>query len=105
VQQHYRANKDVYVEKSTRRNARVGAENREKIRAYLREHPCIDCGETDLVVLQFDHVRGQKRKEVSLIHTWSWGTIAKEIAKCEVRCANCHIRRTALSRGWWNEPM
>jgi hypothetical protein len=28
-------------------------------------------------------------------------TLAKEISVCEVRCCNCHRRRTAESRGWF----
>jgi len=30
----------------------------------------------------------------------SWKYILKEIEKCEVRCANCHRRRTAQQLGW-----
>jgi hypothetical protein len=67
-----------------------------KIRDYLRDHPCVDCGESDPDVLDFDHVR-DKRADVSrlLQGAASWDVVEAEIAKCEVRCANCHRRRTA----------
>jgi hypothetical protein len=29
----------------------------------------------------------------------SWKTVELEIAKCEVRCANCHARKTARELG------
>ena len=62
-------------------------------------HPCVECGEADPVVLEFDHVRdksfdiGQK-----LLHH-SREAIVREIAKCEGVCANCHRRRTSRRRG------
>lgn len=64
---------------------------------YLREHPCVDCGEGDVVVLDFDHVRGQKKFTISssIARQISIAKIKKEIDKCEVRCANCHRRKTA----------
>jgi hypothetical protein len=69
---------------------------------YLADHPCVDCGEKDLVVLQFDHVRGKKIENISLMIRlgYSEEAIHKEIAKCEVRCANCHARRTAIQQNW-----
>jgi hypothetical protein len=33
--------------------------------------------------------------------THSWPTILKELSKCDVRCANCHRRRTARDFKWF----
>lgn len=71
--------------------------------SYLASHPCVDCGEVDPVVLEFDHVRGEKIEGIGKMISQAV-TLAKleaEIAKCEVRCANCHRRRTANVGGWW----
>jgi len=68
---------------------------------YLRAHPCVDCGETDVRVLDFDHI-GVKRELVSslLARGAPWSRIVEEIAECEVRCANCHRRVSAQRAGW-----
>lgn len=71
---------------------------------YLLDHPCIDCGETDPVVLDFDHRDPQtKRLEVGAMinHSHSLATVMTEIEKCDVRCANCHRRRTATQFGFY----
>lgn len=67
--------------------------------SYLLEHPCVDCGETDITVLEFDHLR-DKTKDVSALMkgTSSWSRIEAEILKCAVRCANCHRRETERRR-------
>jgi hypothetical protein len=78
---------------------------RELIRSFvenhLREHPCVDCGETDLQVLEFDHVRGEKVAAISAMRSWSLATLVAEVQKCDVRCGNCHRRKTARERNWW----
>src|SRR4051794_8192832 len=63
---------------------------------YLQSHPCIDCGETDIIVLEFDHVRGVKKFNVCSRIQVSWDALLDEINKCEIRCANCHRRATAM---------
>jgi len=77
-------------------------ENRALLLAHLLGHPCVDCGETDPVLLDFDHRDpASKRKEVGrLAATKPWPQVLAEIAKCDVRCANCHRRRTARQFAW-----
>jgi hypothetical protein len=71
---------------------------------YLKEHPCIDCGETDPLVLDFDHINPKEKfKSISSMisnQEMSWELIKTEINKCEIRCANCHRRKTAVQFGW-----
>ena len=56
---------------------------------------CTDCGETNHIVLDFDHLKDKKYNISRMIHDgFSWAAIKKEIAKCEVVCANCHRIRT-----------
>jgi hypothetical protein len=100
---HYKNNKPIYNERNRITKARTLAENRLHISSYLSEHPCVDCGQTDLRLLEFDHVNGQKSRDISDLFTWgfNWPTIEAEIAKCEVRCANCHrIKTIEQERGW-----
>ena len=70
-------------------------------RSFRSAHPCTDCGETDLRVLDFDHV-GKKTANVSELVTRGkpLAMLEAEIASCEVVCANCHRRRTARRAGW-----
>jgi hypothetical protein len=92
----YEKNKAVHYANIRARKLAMRAENREKLLAYLREHPCVDCGETDPDMLTFDHVRGKKRKEVTTLAKdgYGWATVEAEIAKCVVRCWNHHMKRT-----------
>jgi hypothetical protein len=63
---------------------------------YLLSHPCAECGQSDPTVLEFDHVRGRKRAEVTKLvrDGYSLKIIQQEIDKCVVLCANCHKKKT-----------
>lgn len=85
------------------------AEHKDFVSTYLQTHPCVDCGETDPVVLEFDHVRGEKVCNVShAMNHCRLTDLFVEIEKCDVRCANCHKRKTAKQLNWtklsWAKP-
>jgi hypothetical protein len=68
----------------------------ERILSYKYLHPCKDCGITNPVVLEFDHIRGKKVDNISdMPGKYPWLDIIREIKKCDVVCANCHRLRTA----------
>jgi hypothetical protein len=53
-------------------------------------------------VLEFDHVHGKKEGIIAvMLQNNTWTTVSREIAKCEVRCANCHRRKTALQLNYY----
>ena len=97
----YAKNRERHIGKVRVGRVRLAAENQARTWAYLAEHPCVDCGETDPIVLEFDHVRDKARNVSTMARGWTWLRIAEEIAKCEVRCANCHRRKTAKERGYY----
>jgi hypothetical protein len=92
--EEYKRHKRLRQRAISNRNARL-------VFGYLQQHPCVDCGDADPTVLEFDHVRGEKKHNIAdLIRRYgSWDTIRAEIEKCEVRCANCHRRATAKRHG------
>jgi hypothetical protein len=87
--------------KSKKSNRKRAFDRRQKIVDYLKEHPCIDCGEEDPIVLQFDHIRDKKIDISNMVGRNGWEIIQEEIAKCVVRCANCHTRKTAKEQKWY----
>lgn len=76
--------------------------NRKYVWEYQKAHPCVDCGESDPILLEFDHVRGEKLGNISQMsqNSRSIESIQAEIDKCDVVCANCHRRRTAVAQRW-----
>lgn len=68
---------------------------------YLLTHPCVHCGLTDIVVLEFDHIDPSKKKApVTALINKPREVLQAEIDKCRVLCCNCHRRITAEQRGW-----
>lgn len=107
--QHYKSNKINYIRRTSERNYRVKLDITTFILEYLKEHPCADCGESDPIVLEFDHIKGPKLFNISsaICRRINIFSILEEIAKCEVRCSNCHKRKTAKEYNWYkvvNDP-
>lgn len=74
--------------------------NLERVYNYLLVHPCVDCGESNPIILEFDHINGNKSFTIGSHLHYDWGKIEREINKCEVRCANCHKLRHARKENW-----
>ena len=55
----------------------------------------VDCGFEDIRILEFDHIRGSKKKSISRLLSIDapWKAIQAEIEKW-IRCANCHRIKT-----------
>jgi hypothetical protein len=97
--EHYLANRERYIAENARRKRALVEKRMRFLIEFFREHPCTDCGESDPIVLEFDHL-GDKVFNVSAgLRTHKWDTVLREIDKCEVVCANCHRRRTARRGG------
>lgn len=104
---HCRACKAAYQRQWYVRNAErhkaVTAANRAAVRRTNKElvragknRPCADCGERyPPYVMDFDHVRGTKHGNIAHMKTYvPTATLAAEIEKCDVVCANCHRIRS-----------
>lgn len=88
----YKNREDLY---RAQKNYRIKI--RQTLLDYFNGKYCIDCGEQDPIVLDFDHKKpNDKFKSISrmLSGHYSWKSILKEIKKCDIRCANCHRRKT-----------
>ena len=92
--EHYQKNRARYIERSRARSKRELQWRMGWLKSYLREHPCVDCGETDIMVLEFDHLRDKTFNVSHGIRNMSWERVLQEIQKCEVLCGNCHRLRT-----------
>src|SRR5881296_437572 len=93
LQRESDAKRDPEATRATQRRTQA---RRRLLVDELKSCPCSDCGvQHPPYVMQFDH-RDPATKEFSVgkLITLSWGRILKEVAKCDVVCANCHAERT-----------
>jgi hypothetical protein len=70
---------------------------------YLSNNPCVDCGEADPLRLEFDH-RSDKHFNIGksfIGKAKNIDIVQSEIAKCDVRCANCHRVKTHKEQDTW----
>lgn len=69
--------------------------NRKRFFMEAKNVPCMDCGLVNPIVMEFDH-RPDEVKSFTIAANWqfSMDRLLKEIAKCDIVCANCHRLRT-----------
>jgi hypothetical protein len=99
--EYYEGHKEQELRYKAERQVSKREEARHFVYTYLKEHPCIDCGEPDPMVLTFDHINGIKKMNISQMvnQGYSLEAIRSEMAICVVRCANCHMRIEKKRRG------
>jgi hypothetical protein len=98
---HYAMNRTAYLERNRRNQPRLKRAAAELVYEFLKGHPCAECGERDILVLEFNHLDPAVKSAniCDLIRSCTSASgIQAEIAKCEVLCANCHQRRTTVER-------
>ena len=93
---HYEKHRDRVIAKAKEHSRAARARTRAFISNYLKTNPCVDCGEANIIVLEFDHIGDDKDFNISDAARNGVGIkkLNAEIAKCEVRCANCHRKKT-----------
>lgn len=101
VKKHYQNNKQYYFDKNKKQKNNIKIE----YVIFMKDKCCVDCGEKDPIVLEFDHIdpklKGNNISAMLNSGGYCWNSILKEISKCEIRCANCHKRRTAKQFNWY----
>jgi hypothetical protein len=97
--EHYAANRRRYIEQASVQKQWVRRQRTMALIEFFDTHPCVDCGERDPLVLEFDHLGAKSFGIGQALAYRSWQSILEEMEKCEVVCANCHRRRTAWRRG------
>lgn len=104
AKRHYEANKAVVKVRALVHKHKTREHHQEVVLEHLAANPCVDCGESDPVVLEFDHRDPSEKKFNISEGVWCGFSLTKlldEIGKCDVRCANCHRRKTAVQFGWY----
>lgn len=82
------------------------ASARQLVFNYLKKHPCIDCGENNVLALEFDHVHSKKFDiGTALNGNTAIDLLKKEMKKCVVRCSTCHRIKTHLEINSWRFQM
>lgn len=99
--EYFRQRGDLHRRQCAEAKARRRAQAREYVAAVRRNGSCLDCGEPDSIVLEFDHL-GAKRGGISALINQgaSIKLLKNELDGCDLVCVNCHRRRTARRDGW-----
>lgn len=96
--EHYRRNKETYIQKAAI-NKKKQREELRSIISKAKDRPCSDCGvKYPSFVMQFDHIGNKNFNIANAVNGVSKEKLLHEISLCEVVCANCHAIRTHSRR-------
>lgn len=100
---HYKNNSAMYKAKAVAYTKQATVRARDWVFEYLAKASCLDCGNADFRVLEFDHVRDSKTMTIAkmMVMGRSIKAIQEEVNKCEVVCSNCHRIRTQTRQNSW----
>ena len=85
IRLHYEKNKKYYLQKAYRRNQKIRSEIKTYIWKYLSNHSCVDCGEKDPIVLEFDHIDAKIAAISEMYRNYTLENVKSEIKKCQIR--------------------
>ncbi len=82
--EHYVAHRDRYIAGARQHKQAVVARRAAQLVEFFRDHPCVDCGESDPLVLEFDHHRGDKSFNIARgarDRNWGWCSMRLQSAR------------------------
>ena len=100
--EHYNENKEYYIKKARVADTIRVEKNRYYIWSVLKKSKCIDCGNDNPLVLDFDHKKDKELDVSKLVFSVGIEKLKNEIKKCEIRCCNCHKIKTNKIDGYKN---
>lgn len=98
---YYALNRERQIKQVYQSKQKRIRENQSRIRDVLAIG--CKCGFKDIRALEFHHIYpADKSDGISklLADGYSWKRLEKELAKCEVICANCHKIETSEAQNW-----
>ena len=109
ARRYYAENRESHIRTIVARKAVQRLACLKVVGEYLLSHPCVDCGESDPRVLDFDHRDGvSKTAEVMKLAQDGYSTarVMREIEMCDIRCRNCHAKVTYARQGvTWRDAL
>lgn len=89
---HYERNRQSYYDRNERRKKA----NNLFLKEY-KDNPCLDCGNSyPYYVMDLHHRDGEEKEALisQLVNKTTLPRLKRELAKCDLLCANCHRERT-----------
>ena len=78
IRSHYLKHTQYYLDKASKRNKQIRERAYVFLGPYLLTHCCVDCGEKDILVLEFDH-KDRRVKLGEISHIIQNGATLREI--------------------------